>query len=196
MSEKQQSVFNILSGISVKNKIERKGNLDYLSWSNAWLMLKQKFPSAQRIVYESEATGLNYFTDGHTAYVMVGIEVEGLEHIDMLPIMDYRNNSILVDKITSFDVNKAIQRSTAKAIAMFGLGLSLWSGEDLPSTPTKPSTFANKKIKLLVDDENMQKVLKYIAENKDTLGMDRILTNLQTKYILSADVRKQLSKYA
>ena len=46
-----------------------------------------------------------------------------------------------------------------------------------------------------MDDENMQKVLKYIGENKDTLGMDRILTNLQTKYILSEDVKKQLAKH-
>ena len=195
MNEKQQSVFNTLSEISVKSKIERKGNLDYLSWSNAWMMLKQKFPSAQRIIYECDRTGLNYFTDDKTAYVKVGIEICGLEHIDMLPVMDYRNNSIPLEKITSFDVNKAIQRSTAKAIAMFGLGLSLWAGEDLPSTPNKPSKFSNKKIKLLVDDENMQKVLKYIGENKDTLGMDRILTNLQTKYILSEDVKKQLAKH-
>ena len=63
MSEKQ-SAFKTLSVISVKDNTERKGNLDYLSWANAWAMLKQHYPDAQRVVYEDHATGLNFYTDG------------------------------------------------------------------------------------------------------------------------------------
>ena len=114
----KQSVFKVLSSVNVKDKIERKGNLDYLSWANAWAILKLHYPDAQRKVYEHDATGFNYFTDGRSAYVKVGITVDGIEHIDYLPIMDFRNNAIPVDKVTAMDVNKAIQRSTAKAIAM------------------------------------------------------------------------------
>ena len=91
-------------------------------------MLKKAYPNAQRKVYESDHTGLNFFTDGKTCYVKVGIVVNDIEHIDYLPVMDFRNKSITVDKVTSTDVNKAIQRATAKAIAMHGLGLSLWTG--------------------------------------------------------------------
>ena len=120
MSEKK-SIFSTLSEISVKEKIERKGNLDYLSWANAWAMLKAVYPDAQRKVYEHDHTGFNYFTDGKTAYVKVGITVNGLEHIDYLPIMDFRNNAVPLEKITATDVNKTIQRSTAKAIAMHGV---------------------------------------------------------------------------
>ena len=73
-----KSIFKTLSEVSVKSKVERKGNLDYLSWANAWSLLKQYYPSSQRIVYEDPSTGLNFFTDGRTAYVKVGIIVEAL----------------------------------------------------------------------------------------------------------------------
>ena len=104
--------YKVLSETSVKDKVEKKGNLQYLSWSHAWHILKTHYPNAQRKVYESEHTGLNYFTDGVTAYVKVGIIVEGLEHIDYLPIMDNRNSSVRIEKVTSRDVNDAIMRST------------------------------------------------------------------------------------
>ena len=118
-----KNYFEELAKVSIKDKVEKKGNFDYLSWANAWALIKLKYPNAQRNVYEDQATGLNFFTDGKTAYVKVGIVINDLEHIDYLPIMDFRNNSIRVEKITSMDVNTAIQRSTAKAVAMHGLGL-------------------------------------------------------------------------
>ena len=55
-----KSNYQKLTEISIKSKVERKGNLDYLSWANAWDMLKKQYPKAQRTVYESEHTGLNY----------------------------------------------------------------------------------------------------------------------------------------
>jgi len=113
----------------------------------------------------------------------------------MLPVMDYRNNSISVDKVTSMDVNKAIQRATAKAIAMHGLGLSLWTGEDVPSQPSEakeaPSKEPVQRISLEVDDENWPKVLKYVVANKDK-GIDELLKNLRTKYKVSTKVQKAL----
>ena len=65
--------YTTLASLPIKDKVERKGNLDYLSWANAWHMLKTNNPSAQRVVYESQSTELNYFTDGNSAYVKVGI---------------------------------------------------------------------------------------------------------------------------
>jgi hypothetical protein len=135
----QQSAFAKLSEINILDKIERKGNISYLSWAWAWTILKQQYPEAQRRVYEDPATGWNYFTDGRYGWVKVGIEVDGIEHIDYLPIMDHRNNAIPLDRINQFEVNKTIQRSTAKAIAMHGLGLSLWTGEDIPELTTRSS---------------------------------------------------------
>ena len=188
-----KSIFKTLSEVSVKSKVERKGNLDYLSWANAWSMLKQYYPSSQRIVYEDPSTGLNFFTDGRTAYVKVGIIVEALEHIDYLPVMDYRNNAVPIEKVTSFEVNKTIQRSTAKAIALHGLGLSLWSGEDIPvTTETKKEDSKLKVITLDVDDDNYNTlVLPYIQANVD-LGLEQIVKNLRTKYKINSSVVKDL----
>lgn len=137
------SVFETLNKIDVSNHIEQKNGLNYLSWAWAWTEVKKLYPNAQYKIYET-AEGCIYWTDGKTAWVKTGVIIEGLEHIEYLPIMDYNNRSIPLDKITSFDVNKAIQRSLTKAVARHGLGLYVYAGEDLPEetqqaeTETKP----------------------------------------------------------
>ena len=189
-----KSVYSTLSQTSVREKIERKGNLDYLSWANAWHMLKTAYPNAQRKVYEHEHTGFNYFTDGRTAYVKVGIIVNDLEHIDYLPVMDFRNNALPIDKVTATDVNKTIQRSTAKAIAMHGLGLSLWTGEDVPViVDVAQATQESSLIELTKGSDNWDKVAQYITLNKQ-IGLDKIIQQLSTKYTISAAVNKEIAK--
>jgi hypothetical protein len=158
-------------------------------------MLKTEYPKAQRKVYESDHSGLNFFTDGSTAYVKVGIIIDDLEHIDYLPVMDFRNKSVALDNITSMDVNKTIQRSTAKAIAMHGLGLSLWTGEDVPelTTTTKIPVNIAKMVSLEIGDDNWAKVMKYISANK-SLGLAKIISNLGAKYSIKASVKKEIEK--
>lgn len=126
-----KSVFEVLNSINVNDKTEKKNGLTYLSWAWAWQEVKKHYPDAFYTIYEN-ANGLNYHTDGRTCWVKTGVTIEGLEHIEYLPVMDYRNASITVDKVTSFDVNKAIQRSLTKAVARHGLGLYIYAGEDLP----------------------------------------------------------------
>jgi len=197
--EKNKNIFKDLSSISIKGKTDKKGKFDYMSWATAWSMVKEQYPDTQRKVYESEHTGLNFFTDGKSAYVKVGITINSTEHIDYLPVMDYRNNSIPMEKITSMDVNTAIQRSTAKAIAMHGLGLSLWIGEDTIDVVKQPKAVSKtpvptKSVELKVDDKNWSKVLKYVAANKE-MGLPKIVKNLETKYNIKAVVKKELSKH-
>ena len=148
------SYFEELFTVNVNDKVEKKNGLSYVSWAFAWGELKKHFPKSFYTVYENE-NGWPYFTDGHTCWVKTGVTVvqsevvrdpDGnlygedfgrLEHIEYLPIMDFRNNSIPADKVTSTDVNKAIQRSLTKAIARHGLGLYIYAGEDLPEEETK-----------------------------------------------------------
>ena len=125
------SVFETLNAINVNDKTEKKNGLTYLSWAWAWGETKKNYPEASYTIYENNA-GWNYFTDGKTCWVKTGVTIEGLEHIEYLPVMDYRNKSITVDNVTSFDVNKTIQRSLTKALARHGLGLYIYAGEDLP----------------------------------------------------------------
>jgi len=189
------STFKKLSEIDIKGKVEKKGSQSYLSWAVAWGLAKAEYPTLQRIVYEDTLTGLNYFNDGKTAYVKVGVVVEGLEHVDYLPVMDFRNKSISIDAVTSMDVNKTIQRSTVKALAFHGLGLQMWSGEDLIDTakttkPTAPAT----KVALNVGDGNWDNVVKYVVANKN-VGLASLVKNLEVKYSLTTAVKKELSKH-
>ena len=188
MAEKKQTAFATLNAINVRDKVETKGKVEYLSWAFAWQMLKELYPTAQRVVYENPLTGLNFFTDGKTAYVKVGIAVDGIEHIDYLPVMDFRNASIPLEKITSMDVNKTIQRSTAKAIALHGLGLALWTGEDLPEAVTQVVEKEVSLKMLKVGDENWDKVSTYVSHNF-ALGFEKIEAQLSRKYKLNDAVK-------
>ena len=136
-NESNKSIFDVLSAIDCSEHIETKNvagrQLSYLSWAWAWHICKKHYPDAEYIIYETPE-GRPYFDDGRTAWVKTGVKIDGLEHIEYLPIMDHRNLSIPVERITSMDMNKAIQRSLTKAVARHGLGLYIYAGEDLPYT--------------------------------------------------------------
>lgn len=136
--------FEELNSVNVSNNTEKKNGLTYLSWAWAWSELKKRYPLSYYTVYENP-DGWNYFSDGKTAWVKTGVTVVGegfeIEHIEYLPVMDYKNKSIGIDQVTSFDVNKTIQRSLTKAVARHGLGLYIYAGEDLPESE-KPETIA------------------------------------------------------
>ena len=129
--QQDQSIFATLNAVNCNDHTEKKGNLTYLSWAWAWQMVKQHYPDASYTIYESP-DGWNYFTDGKTCWVKVGVTIQGLEHIEYLPVMDARNQSIPLEAIRSTDINKAIQRALTKACARHGLGLYIYAGEDLP----------------------------------------------------------------
>ena len=131
-----KSVFATLNAVNCNEHTEKKNGLTYLSWAWAWAEVKKRFPLATYTIYENP-DGWNYFTDGRTCWVKTGVTIDGLEHIEYLPVMDYRNASIPADKVTSFDVNTAIQRSLTKAAARHGLGLYIYAGEDLPEDEPK-----------------------------------------------------------
>lgn len=161
--------FEELNSIDVSSKTEKKGNLTYLSWAWAWAELKKKHPNAEYKIYEN-ADGWNYHTDGKTAWVKTGVTVNGIEHIEYLPIMDFRNNSIPLDKVTSTDVNKTIQRSLTKAVARHGLGLYVYAGEDLPEDARSDEEKAFDK-KVEKDSKSTiskadQEILKKVVESK------------------------------
>ena len=140
-----KNYFIELNNINVNDKTEKKNGLTYLSWAWAWGEVKKLHPDATYTVYEDEY-GRFYHSDGRTCWVKTGVTVNGIEHIEYLPVMDYKNKSIPAEAVTSFDVNKAIQRSLTKACARHGLGLYIYAGEDLPEneepkeepTPQKP----------------------------------------------------------
>ena len=164
-----KNYFEILNAVNVNDKTETKGNLTYLSWAFAWGELKKLHPDANYTIYE-DANGNFYHTDGKTAWVKTGVTVNGIEHIEYLPVMDFRNNSIPLDKVTSTDVNKTIQRSLTKAVARHGLGLYIYAGEDLPEDiRTEEEKAFDKKVeddKKAIITKKDQAILKSMVESK------------------------------
>lgn len=150
-----ENYFAELNALNVGDKIEKKNGLSYLSWAWAWGEVKKLHPDAQYRIYEN-ADGWNYHTDGRTCWVKTGVTVAGIEHIEYLPVMDNRNESILAENVTSFDVNKAIQRSLTKALARHGLGLYIYAGEDLPEDAQKAAKEEERKVKEAKIDEIKQ----------------------------------------
>lgn len=140
----EKNYFTELNAINVSDKTEKKNGLTYLSWAWAWGELKKLHPDATYTVYENK-DGWLYHTDGRTCWVKTGVTVNGIENIEYLPVMDFRNNSIPADKVTSYDVNKAVQRSLTKAVARHGLGLYIYAGEDLPEGEEKPQERQTEK---------------------------------------------------
>lgn len=116
--------------IDVSQMTEKKNNLTYLSWANAWKEFKKIFPEAKYEIIKDE-NGRCWFGDDEHGYVVyTTVTVGELTYEMWLPVMDYRNKSIL--KPTTFDINKAVMRCLTKNLAMFGLGLYIYAGEDLP----------------------------------------------------------------
>lgn len=176
--EKKKSVFETLNAINVNGKTEKKNGLTYLSWAFAWGEIKKNYPNATYTIYE-DATGMNYHTDGRTAWVKTGVTIEGIEYIEYLPVMDYRNQSITIDKITSFNVNTAIQRSLTKACARHGLGLYIYAGEDLPEeekaeqeqpAKTKPTQPKGNQVIKAKDDDGLEDAYLIMKPQIETCG--------------------------
>jgi hypothetical protein len=184
MPEKiERNIFATLNAINVNDKTENKNGLTYLSWAFAWAEVKKLYPDATYTIYECvNPMGYvcNYFSDGRTCWVKTGVTIGGLEHIEELPVMDFKNKSIFLDSVTSFDVNKAIQRSLTKAVARHGLGLYIYAGEDLPEgaeeekkekkeEPKQDSPITEEQLKQLSSLEDKVKNVIYEKENIKTL---------------------------
>lgn len=181
-----ENYFVELNSINVNEHTEKKNNLTYLSWAWAWGEVKKRFPDATYKVYEDD-NGCIYWTDGRTAWVKTGVTVNGIEHIEYLPIMDFKNRSIPLSDITSFDVNKSIQRSLTKAVARHGLGLYIYAGEDLPEDEqdSKPE----------VDEKTMNNYVSVISKLLAETNTDgaQMLDFVNKKFKTSAQAFKDLN---
>jgi len=137
MAESKTKVFDTLYALNLNGEKEKKGKFDYLPWADAWAAAKKLYPDIEFEIMHFDG-GLPYVYDPNTGYmVFTKITLDGITHPMWLPVMEYSNNAKL--KATMTDINKTIMRCLVKNLAMFGLGLYLYKGEDLPET-----TNANK----------------------------------------------------
>ena len=197
-----KTVFDTLNAINVNDRTETKNKLTYLSWAWAWQTVKENYPTATYTIYENEG-GMFYHSDGKSAWVKTGVTIEGIEHIEYLPVMDFRNASIQIDKINSTDVNKSIQRSLTKAIARHGLGLYVYAGEDLPQNEVvalaeeKAKAEKERKAAALLTlkkgDKNWDNIINYVTANKSQ-GVDKLTDMVGKKYKVTATVIRAITE--
>ena len=162
MAEEKKTAFEILNAVNVNDHTEVKDTgkvkLTYLSWAWAWAEVKKRFPTASYEIIKFD--GLPYVYDEKTGFmVYTKVTIEGVTHEMWLPVMDGNNramldhpyevktkyNSFTVQAATMFDVNKTIMRCLTKNLAMFGLGLYIYAGEDLPEDPDEDVKVKDQK---------------------------------------------------
>ena len=160
--------------INVNDHTERKGNLTYLSWAWAWAEVLKIDPAASWVAHEWADRPAMFLPDG-SAMVKVSVTVKNDTKLCVLPIMDNRNRAI--QNPDAFAVNTAIMRCLAKAIAMHGLGLYIYAGEDLPEAEKKePNPEVLAQISACADVAALTALFKSLPVDARGLHMDAFTT--------------------
>lgn len=157
--------FEEIYAINVNDKTEKKGNLTYLSWAYAWAEFKKVYPDAKYKVNEFDGA----FCSGNEkmGYMVQTQVTAGDNTYEMwLPVMDMRNNTILQPKMT--EINKSIMRCLTKNLAMFGLGLYIYAGEDLPEMPKDFAPITEKELREVWGVQDVTKTVKWYEKQLGT----------------------------
>ena len=168
--KKRENTFEILNKIDVSKFTEKKGQFNYLSWAHAVRELLKSCPEATWEVHTFkgiDGTDQPYMKNGTGAYVQVSVNVDGIIRSQIHPVLDNRNNTI--EKPNAFQVNTSIQRCLAKAIALHGLGLYIFAGEDLPEADpinTKQAEEVNALADKIQDKKLRDGIYQAVAQGK------------------------------
>ena len=168
MSRKTDNVFETLNKIDVSQYTEKKGKFNYLSWSYAVRELLKVCPTATWEVHTFQGidgTDQPYMKNGTGAYVQVSVNVNDVVRSQIHPVLDHRNQTI--KDPDAFQINTSIQRCLAKAIALHGLGLYIFAGEDLP----EPDALTGKEV------DNILDLAKGIKDKKMRKGIEDAVHN-------------------
>ena len=207
---KKQTTFEKLSSINVNKFIEKKNGLSYLSWAYAWAETKKNCPDAQYKILDTtydDATGFMCHTE---------VTIAGETLAMWLPVMDSKNQSMKKHKYTystrygekevqgatTTDINKTIMRCLTKNLAMFGLGIYIYAGEDMPmeeanekvvSSKTPPKKMSGHP-ELKMGTENWKNVSKFVIEHSKDQNQKQLFDKIMLKYSLTATTKAELKK--
>lgn len=200
-TKKKETTFEMLSKINVNKFVEKKNGLTYLSWAYAWSEVKKNCPDA---TYE---IGETTYDDALGFMCNTSVTIDGETLPMWLPVMDGANKSMKkqpykystrygeksVESATTFDINKTMMRCLVKNLAMFGLGIYIFAGDDIPTSEVQEEVKEIALIPLKKDDDNWSKVSAFVKANKSK-GIDTILDQLKTKYTISTSTKSELQK--
>jgi hypothetical protein len=181
------SIFETLDKIDVSKRTEKKGKFTYLSWAWAVRELLKVAPDATWEVHEydrhmGESFGYErqpYMNTAAGCFVKVTLTVNGIDRTQVHPVLDNRNKT--VEEPNAFQINTSIQRCLAKAIALHGLGLYIFAGEDLPGEPEK------------LDDDQIKELLGYTGKLDKSIS-ESIIKKIDNNEINESNYKSALAK--
>tara|TARA_R100001594_G_C3998958_1_gene254240 strand:+ start:227 stop:802 length:576 start_codon:yes stop_codon:yes gene_type:complete len=186
MANKTEHYFETLRKHNVSEYMEQKGQFNYLSWAYAVEELRKIKPDATWRVIKTEE-GYPYISTPAGHFVEVEVTVDGIALSQIHPVLDNRNQTI--EQPNAFQINTSIQRCLAKAIALHGLGLYIFRGEDLPDSDPLNEVQVKEISSLLrqVDDEafidlvNSRITTKKINQNNYNDVIRKLKSKLEQK---------------
>ena len=197
--ERRAIMFNALSNLDLSDKCEKRESLTYVSWSNAWSEFKSAYPSATYQILKNE-NGLPYFSDPNLGImVFTEVTVDDVTHQMWLPVMDSKNKAMKLEPYTysvwnnfkkafeektvqgasMFDINKTLMRCLVKNLAMFGLGLYIFQGDDLPEKSADDTTSAPQQ----PIQRPVQQPVDPLAGIKNAINSANDVTTLMSFYL-------------
>ena len=203
------SVFNNLASVDVSKMTEQKKNLTYLTWTHAWAEVKKKYPQATYEILKFD-NNLPYVYDNNTGYmVFTTVTIEGLTHEMWLLVMDgankamkaepykykTRNGDRSVEAATMFDINKTIMRCLTKNLAMHGLGLHIYAGEDLPLVE-EPVEGLSKEAIDIIEERFSQESISIALKAKGVSSLTEIPASSESglvSYLEKKDIEKTIA---
>jgi hypothetical protein len=181
------SIFETLDKIDISKRTEKKGKFTYLSWAWAVRELLKVAPDATWVIHEydrhmGEGFGYErqpYMSTEAGCFVKVTLTVNGIDRTQVHPVFDHRNKTI--EKPNAMQINNSIQRCLAKAIALHGMGLYIFAGEDLPQEPEG------------LDDDQIKGLLGY-ANKLDKAKSEEIISQIDNNEINESNYKAALAK--
>ena len=214
--ERRAAFFETAYSLNVNDKCEKKDNLTYLTWAYAWAEAKKIYPSITYRIIKNPTTNLPYFEDENTGLIVyTEVTAEGISHEMWLPVMNSANRAMksqpyqyqvynkqtrqyetrTVDAASMFDVNKTIMRCLVKNLAMFGLGLYIYAGEDLPEAENNGnSEVSTTTVKVAEPKKATTKRAKTVATPQQPKQNDRFAA-IKTAINSMQDIDSLLALY-
>ena len=181
---------NDLLKINVNDHTEKKNGLTYLSWAWAWAKVLEVDPTANyevKFFRDTAGVDLPYMDLGGSCFVWVTVYVFGKPMTVQLPVLDYRNKCIPAPN--AFDVNTSIMRCLVKGIAMHGLGLYIYAGEDLPMQDTP------EPVKIIAVDDSGKPAAEFEVQTESQRASDELFCEAMIEYSKLVKDLKDLNSY-
>lgn len=211
VDERRAIYFDALYSLDMNDKVEKRENLSYLSWANAWAEFKRAYPSATYRIVKDPITNLPYFADERTGImVYTEVTVDDITHEMWLPVMNTSNKAMKLEPYTykvydkfkkeyvertveaasMFDINKTIMRCLVKNLAMFGLGLYIYAGEDIPEKMVEDNTNQQESIPVQRQQNNTRSQVKPVQT-----PVKNEAATIKAEIIAAKDVTSLVSLY-